>query len=189
MNWPAPTPATGSTPRRRRWPWVLGGVGAAMVVAVIIGGVVFKPWLLFVNTEINDEIPVAASAPPTDGSPAQVPVVVSQGSFISHEHDTSGSVSIIEKPDGTRVLAIEDLSTTTGPDVHVWLSAGEVIPGVSGWRTAGDAAHVDLGQIKGNRGDQVYTIPAGTDLGAHPAVVLWCVQFSVSFGAAELRPA
>jgi hypothetical protein len=43
------------------------------------------------------------------------------------------------------VLALEDLDTTTGPDVHVWLSAADVVDGRAGWFTAGSAEHVDLG--------------------------------------------
>lgn len=183
-----PTPTPGPRPRRR-WPWIAGGVGVALVIAIVVGGLVFQPWLLFVDTEIDDEIPTAVTSVPAGTEPVAAPVLLSQGDLISHEHDTSGSVSVIEKADGSRVLAIENLDTTTGPDVHVWLSAGEVIPGRSGWHTAGDAARVDLGKIKGNRGDQVYSIPAGTDLAEYPAVVLWCVRFSVSFGAAELHPA
>ncbi|MGW0036525.1 DM13 domain-containing protein [Gordonia sp. NPDC003376] len=168
---------------------MVGGVGVVLVVGIVVGGLVFQPWLLFVDTEIDDEIPSAIASAPSGTEPVAVPVLLSQGDFISHEHDTSGAVSVIEKDDGTRVLAIKNLDTTTGPDVHVWLSAGEVIPGRDGWHTAGDAARVDLGKIKGNRGDQVYAIPADTDLAEYPAVVLWCVRFNVSFGAAELHPA
>lgn len=182
------TPHQGGRARRRRWPWVLAGLAVVVIVVVVIGGVIFKPWLVFVDTEIADEIPVAASGTPASGAPPATPVVLSSGTFISHEHDTTGTVSVIEKPDGSRILAIENLDTTTGPDVHVWLSAGEVIGGFAGWRTAGGAPRVDLGPIKGNRGDQVYAVPATTDLARFPAVVLWCVQFDVSFGAAELRP-
>ncbi|QTI71811.1 DM13 domain-containing protein [Gordonia polyisoprenivorans] len=167
---------------------MLAGLGVVVIVAAVVGGVIFKPWLVFVDTEIADEIPVAASGAPASGTSSATPVVLSSGTFISHEHDTTGAVSIIEKPYGSRILAIENLDTTTGPDVHVWLSAGEVIGGFAGWRTAGGAPHVDLGPIKGNRGNQVYQVPATTDLARFPAVVLWCVQFDVSFGAAELRP-
>lgn len=176
--------------RRRRLRWVLGVGGALAVVAVVIAAVIFKPWLIWVDTDIDDTIPVAvhpaSASASASGQPVVVPVVRSTGTFISHEHDTSGTVSVIEKPDGSTVVAIRDLDTTTGPDVHVWLSAGPVIAGLSGWRTAANAAHVDLGQIKGNRGNQVYAIPPGTDLARYRAVVLWCVQFSVSFGAAAL---
>ena len=83
-------------------------------------------------------------------------------------------------------FAIESLETTSGPDVHVWLSAGPVLEGFDGWFTAAGYDYVDLGPIKGNLGDQLYDIPPGVDLAAYPTVDLWCVQFSVSFGAAAL---
>ncbi|MDQ1060287.1 hypothetical protein QFZ23_004188 [Arthrobacter globiformis] len=40
--------------------------------------------------------------------------------------------------------------------------------------------------IKGNLGNQVYAIPEDVDLAKYRSVDLWCVQFSVSFGAAQL---
>jgi hypothetical protein len=46
---------------------------------------------------------------------------------------------------------------------------------------------VELGKLKGNRGDQVYPIAADVDLSAYRSVTIWCKRFSVSFGAAELR--
>nr|WP_302476600.1 DM13 domain-containing protein [Gordonia rubripertincta] len=180
-------PSTSAPRRRRRRPWVLGGVGLLVVVAVAVAAVIFQPWLIFVDTEVDDEIPVAVTPSTSwDGQPPAAPAVLSEGRLISHEHPTSGTVTIIEKPDGSRVLAIENLDTTTGPDVHVWLSQAEVVEGFSGWRTAAGPPHVDLGMIKGNKGNQVYEIPADVDLAAYPAVFLWCVKFSVSFGAAEL---
>ncbi|WP_448223227.1 DM13 domain-containing protein [Gordonia iterans] len=177
----------------RRTAWVLGGVAVVVAVVLVVAGAVFQPWLLWVNNEVDDAIPSAttrAQADPSGASPAPSgPVILSTGSFISHEHTTTGSASIIENPDGSRLLAIENLSTTTGPDVNVWLSAGEVIPGRAGWFTAADAPRVDLGDLKGNRGNQVYPIPADVDLARYGSVVLWCVRFSVSFGAAELHRA
>ncbi len=183
------------------------------VLALVTAGLVFKPWLLFVDTRINDTIPQVAQplgsgearpgptpvAPEQPGTPGatQSPqttktaeaqaLQLSAGTFISHEHATSGAVSVIEQPDGSRLLAITDLDTTTGPDVHVWLSAADVVEGREGWYTAGGADFVDLGPIKGNQGDQLYDIPPDVDLSRYVAVDLWCVQFGVSFGAAQLR--
>jgi hypothetical protein len=45
---------------------------------------------------------------------------------------------------------------------------------------------VDLGRLKGNIGNQNYDIPAGTDLSKYDTVLIWCKQFSVLFGSAEL---
>ncbi len=186
---------------RARALWAVGA-GAA-VVGVVVLGLVFQPWLLFVDVRVDDDIPAASApaAPPVvrDAPPsasatmvpveevAPGPVDLSSGAFISHEHPTTGTVRVIELPGGMRQLAIESLETTNGPDVHVWLSAAPVVEGTDGWFTAAGYPHVDLGPIKGNLGDQLYDIPADLDLAGFPTVELWCEQFSVSFGAAALN--
>lgn len=170
-------------------------VGAIVVVAgLVVGFVLFKPWLLFVDVRVDDALPTFASPSATsDPAPSASPTppppepqLLSTGTFTSHEHATSGTVSIVEQPDGSRVLAIAGLDTSNGPDVHVWLSASDVVEGFDGWFVAGGAPYLDLGLIKGNVGDQVYEIPADADLSQYRSVALWCVQFSVSFGAAQL---
>ncbi|GAB3533398.1 DM13 domain-containing protein [Arthrobacter tecti] len=170
----------------------------------------FKPWLLFIDVRVDESLPtvltptateppetpglpeasVSPGSLPTDQATDEVPagpVQLAEGSLISHEHATSGTVRIIEQPDGQRVLTLENLDTSNGPDVHVWLSAADVVEGPDGWYTAGSADFVDLGIIKGNQGNQVYEIPDDVDLTTFRAVDLWCVQFSVSFGAAQLE--
>lgn len=191
---------------RTRWFW---GIGAAAAVAVAVTlGLVFQPWLLFIDVRVDDDIPAAASttaaaAPPATAAPSTPapamepvdavvpeppagPIDLLSGSLISHEHTTSGAVRVIENPDGSRQLALVGLETSNGPDVHVWLSAGPVVEGTDGWFTAGQYDHIDLGPIKGNLGDQLYDIPADVDLSVFRTVDLWCVQFGVSFGAAAL---
>lgn len=171
--------------------WLIGLIAGAGVIALTVGLVLFQPWLLFVDVQVDDEVPVAVTPLPqptgsaTPEAPAG-PVTLSGGAFISHEHETTGSASIVENADGTTVLVLTDLATSSGPDVHVWLSAADVVEGIDGWFTAGGAAYLDLGPIKGNLGNQVYEIPAGTDLSLYRSVDLWCVQFAVSFGAAQL---
>ena len=193
------------SPSRRRT-WTIAAVVAA--VGLVIGLVVFKPWLLFVDVRVDEQLPIVASAPaqaeptpptpltstpgtastatPTPTPTSAGPVQLAMGTLISHEHTTTGTVRIIQQADGARVLTLENLDTSNGPDVHVWLSAAHVVEGTAGWFTAGSADYYDLGLIKGNQGNQVYQIPAEVDLSKYPAVDLWCVQFSVSFGAAEL---
>jgi hypothetical protein len=192
------TDAPEPTPRRRHvWWWVGGGVVVALGIAAAL---VFQPWLLFIDVRVDDEIPAAApvatgeaqgpdaaaSGPPSTPPLPAGPIDLATGSLISHEHETTGTVRVIQHPDGSRQLALENLMTTNGPDVHVWLSAGPVVEGFDGWFTAGGHPYIDLGLIKGNEGNQLYDIPADVDLAAYPTVDLWCVQFSVSFGAAAL---
>jgi hypothetical protein len=188
--------------RKRVW-IVAASVISAVVLAV--GLALFKPWLLFVDVRVDEQLPTGAappepSRPPafkgpspstatTDKTPAEAParpVQLAQGTLISHEHATTGAVRIIRQPDGSRLLTLENLDTSNGPDVHVWLSAAVVVEGTAGWFTAGSAEYYDLGLIKGNQGNQVYAIPAAVDLSKYRSVDLWCVQFSVSFGAAQL---
>ena len=188
--------------RKRVW-IVAASVISAVVLAV--GLALFKPWLLFVDVRVDEQLPtVAAPAEPlqppaskdpspftatTDRAPTEAParpVQLAQGTLISHEHATTGTVRIIRQPDGSRLLTLENLDTSNGPDVHVWLSAADVVEGTAGWFTAGSADYFDLGLIKGNQGNQVYAIPADVDLSKYRSVDLWCVQFSVSFGAAQL---
>ncbi|MDQ0680422.1 hypothetical protein QFZ30_003804 [Arthrobacter pascens] len=192
---------TMETGRRRRFLTIAAGVVA--VVGLVIGLVVFKPWLLFVDVRVDEKLPIVATsteqAEPSPSAPSTVPftpaatsaapagpVQLAAGTLISHEHATTGTVRIIQQPDGRRFLTLENLDTSNGPDVHVWLSAAHVVEGTAGWYTAGSADHYDLGLIKGNQGNQVYEVPADVDLSKYKSVDLWCVQFSVSFGAAEL---
>jgi hypothetical protein len=186
--------------RRRRIRTIAAAVA---VVGLVIGLVVFKPWLLFVDVRVEEKLPIVATLTgqpqqsPLNSSPVPLtpaatsaapagPVQLAAGTLISHEHATTGTVRIIRQPDGLRVLTLENLDTSNGPDVHVWLSAAPVVEGTGGWYTAGSADHYDLGMIKGNQGNQVYEVPADVDLSKYKSVDLWCVQFSVSFGAAEL---
>ena len=188
--------------RKRIWVIVAAAVG---VVVIAVGLALFKPWLLFVDVRVDEQIPTVATSPAqaqpspaaTSGTPLPSaapesspvpagPVQLASGSLISHEHATTGTVRIIKQPDGSRILTLENLDTSNGPDVHVWLSAADVVEGQAGWYTAGSAAHHDLGLIKGNQGNQVYEIPDSVDLSRYKSVDLWCVQFSVSFGAARL---
>ncbi|MCO4255295.1 DM13 domain-containing protein [Pseudarthrobacter cellobiosi] len=184
------------SPNRRRT-WMIAAAALA-TVGLVIGLVLFKPWLLFVDVRVDEQLPIVASSPaqtqttpptPLAPTPAPMPagpVQLAVGTLISHEHATTGTVRIVQQPDGVRLLTLENLDTSNGPDVHVWLSAAHVVEGTAGWFTAGSADYYDLGLIKGNQGNQVYRIPADVDLSKYPSVDLWCVQFSVSFGAAEL---
>jgi len=169
------------------------------VVLVLLGGLGafglywFTPWKLITSTTVHDALssPVPATTAPAGtsatnpGGPAG-PVVIAKGTLISHEHTTSGEVRIVRKAEGTRQLEIANLITSDGPDLRVWLTDQAVQTGSSGWTVFDDGRYVELGPLKGNKGDQVYAIPATLDLGAYRSITIWCKRFSVSFGAAEL---
>jgi hypothetical protein len=86
------------------------------------------------------------------------------------------------------VLRLEDLDTSDGPSLRVWLADAPVIAGPGGWHVFDDGAVVDLGELKGNVGSSNYPVPPGADLGGLTSVSIWCERFGVSFAATELRP-
>ncbi|MFE1592026.1 DM13 domain-containing protein [Nocardia sp. NPDC058705] len=153
-------------------------IAIGMVAAVTVGLYLFQPWRLFTTVTV-DEAPIVA----VDGAP---PPVIAGGTFLSHEHDTSGSVQLQRTSEGTVVLRILDLSTSDGPALHVWLTDQPVI--ADDWHNFDDGHHIDLGSLKGNEGNQNYELPAGTDLSTVKSVSIWCERFHVSFGAATLNP-
>ncbi len=173
---------------------------AVLVALTAFGLYWFQPWRLFTDTTVNDALsapaPVAAASADPPGSapapgsaqpPAAVgPRVVLRGTFITHEHDTSGEVRVVERADGGRQLEIVNLDTSDGPDLRVWLSDQPVRAGTAGWRVFDDGRFVELGRLKGNKGNQVYDIPRDTDLSSLRSVSIWCRRFAVSFGAAAL---
>jgi hypothetical protein len=46
----------------------------------------------------------------------------------------------------------------------------------------------DLGDLKGNIGNQEYLIPADVDVSGFDTALVWCRRFSVGFGEAPLEP-
>jgi Electron transfer DM13 len=169
---------------RLRWALI-----AAAVAAAVVGALVFEPWKLGVEERVQEAAPGTAPAASSGTEPvATGPVVLARGTFISHEHDSSGSVAVLRLPDGSRVLRLDDLRTSNGPLLKVWLADAPVVEGAAGWRVFDDGRHVDLGDLKGNIGSSNYPVPADVDLAALPSVTIWCARFHVSFAAARLHP-
>jgi len=90
-------------------------------------------------------------------------------------HKVEGIAKVINLADGRIFLRLENLKTTNGPDLYVYLSVG---------KDASDI--VNLERLKGNIGNQNYEIPARTDLSKYNTVLIWCKAFSTLFGSAKL---
>jgi hypothetical protein len=157
--------------------WIKVAIPVA-AVAVLVGWYAFRPERLVVNRNINEAMPTAPGA-----SSAQP---LESGRFYSILHPTEGTATIYQMGDGTRVLRFTSFSTSNGPDVHVYMVAADDAKDAA---TVQKAGFVDLGVIKGNIGDQNYTLASDLDLAKYRAVSIWCKRFSVNFGAAALRPA
>lgn len=121
--------------------------------------------------------PTPAAEPPRPRN-----VQLAAGHFRSIAHPGSGRAAVVKLPGGSRVLTLTRFATDPGPDLRVYLASGDP----AGGGELGD--FVDLGALKGNRGNQQYELPRGVDLAGHGTVVVWCRAFSVGFTSATLRP-
>ena len=157
---------------------VLIGMG---VIVLAIGWYAFRPELLFINKTVNEEFPGGAAI----ASIEKGPMAITRGNFKSLAHETKGTASIYALGDGKRTLRLTGFETSNGPDVHVYLTAAEVEKGSYAIK---DAGFIDLGSMKGNKGDQNYEIPADVDLNKYKIVTIWCARFGVNFGQAALDP-
>lgn len=156
----------------------------------------FAPWNLVVDRTVDEALPSIAPAEPVDdgdgdapaGGDAGVddggPATLSRGRFRSLEHATRGSALVVELADGSRLVRLEGLETSNGPDLRVILSSEAP---QDDWHVYDDGELLDLGALKGNLGSSNYEIPADADLSDFESIVVWCRRFSVGFGVARLE--
>lgn len=89
-------------------------------------------------------------------------------------HVTTGEVIVVRSADGYVVSLGSDFSLDGAPDPHVSLGDAET-------------AQVTLAPLERTVGAQAYTIPAEVDVGDYDHVYIWCEEFSVPLGVAELE--
>ena len=202
----------------RNHPWTLGALAISIAGLAWLAFGFFGVQTLFFDDEVSEALPTFEAAPtqsvsvsepqpavtqpaitepdaPTSDQPEVVEVEATlppptpavaeiiteySGTFESDAHPTSGTAVVLGNGTDQRFLRFENFETDNGPDLNVYLvnsSTGDV------------SDFVDLGDLKGNIGEQNYEIPAGIDLGVYDEVVIWCVRFGVGFGDALLSPA
>jgi hypothetical protein len=93
---------------------------------------------------------------------------------------------VYQQADGSRVLRLTDFSTSNGPAVHVLLIDGTSTDPSKDFALAA-VKNVDLGDLKGNQGDQDYTVPKDVDLKKFGTVSIYCERFHANFGTAKLE--
>jgi hypothetical protein len=195
-----------SSVRRHPRAWTAAALGAVSLLVFLL--VWFEPQKLFLDQKVDEALPTAAA--PASASPAvteaAVPApsppapeaggasappagpgsqleVLARGEFRSLEHHSTGSARLLRLANGDLYLRFEDLDTSNGPDLVVYLTAREASDDWHGWDRG---EHLDLGSLKGNVGDQNYLLPAGSDLSRYASAVIWCRRFKVGFAVAPL---
>ncbi len=195
-----------STPRRRVLTIVVGGLA---IPAVALAWWLGSP--LFLNVTVEEDFPFAASAELPSGitmeeantamevlsrlpgagttegmTPEMATARVLRGGMFHDAdrfHKGSGSAMVYVPDGGNAVLRFEDFRVTNGPQLHVLLSAH---PDPADSTELKEAGYLDLGRLKGNIGNQNYTLPTGHDPSQYNSVIIYCKPFQVVFAVAPL---
>jgi len=173
-------------------PWVRG-----TFLACSVGAAFAFYWTSVRDTVVDEQIvtgvPASQAAAPGGGDPlAPQPepeperaertrqnVVERIGAVQPEGHSAAGTARVVRLVAGGRRLTLSDgFEIDPGPQVRVYLATD-----------AGGETFKDVGALKGSKGTQQYTIPAGVDLARYDTVVFWCVPFSQSLTSAALKPA
>jgi hypothetical protein len=167
---------------RHRRPLAFVAVALAALGAFVL--LYFEPQKLFVDDEVHEALPVVAAADTAAAPLAEKPTVrvLATAAFRSYEHASSGRARVLQLPDGRRYVRFDRFHTSNGPALKVYLSAASA----TGPGDAFDDRYVDLGDLKGNIGEQNYSLARDVDLSRYRSVVVWCARFHVAFAAAPL---
>ncbi len=102
--------------------------------------------------------------------------VIVKGSFTGNmSYTVSGTAEIVNDNNQKR-LVLKNFSASNGPDLKVYLATN---------KQAG--SFISLGALKSTTGQQVYDISGMPDFTQYKFVLIWCQQFSVLFGSADLN--
>lgn len=112
--------------------------------------------------------------------------VIRTGEFaaIDSVRSAMGNLTIYENPDGTRLLHFdENFRSARAPEIHLILTRN---PDPLDDRGVG-IDYIDMGVLRGNVGQQNYTIPQSVDFNRYPVLVLYAPQYNGILATATLR--
>ncbi len=111
-----------------------------------------------------------------DQTPDSTAVAKYKGTFSNGPYGSVSGKAGVYLQNGQYKLALENLLSSNGPDLHVYLSR-EVQP----------VNYIDLGRLQSTAGNQVYLINGYPDFSQYKYALVHCQRFNHLFGSAELR--
>jgi len=116
------------------------------------------------------------TAPINDNFDTTTSTVLKSGMMAGVGHTVSGTVTVYENG-STKTVVLDPFSSQNGPDLKVYLS-----------KDMNASSYLSLGALKSTSGKQSYEIPGNPDITDYNYVLVWCEQFTVVFGRAEIKP-
>ena len=141
-----------------------------VIPIIVVVVIILAAWFLFLTPSEKKEVDEESPLESNDAT------MISQGMFKgTSSYDVSGKAILIK--DGEKyILRLEDFETESGPGLYVYLATDI---------DAND--YVDLGELKAEKGNINYEVPANTDFKKYTFALIWCEPFGVLFGSAELE--
>ena len=99
-----------------------------------------------------------------------------EGSFVSGPYGTVTGLARIYLKNGTYTLALENFTSSNGPDLKVYLSK-EQFP----------VNFISHGNLKSVNGNQLYPIAGNPGFSEYKWVLIHCEQYNHLFGSAEIH--
>lgn len=98
-----------------------------------------------------------------------------QGTFAASAHPTSGTVKLSKDAAGKKFLVFENFKTDAGPDLRIYLSD--------------DLKATNYTEITNQVTSGTFQLPvdAAVNTDTKRKVLIWCKQFTVLFGSADLK--
>lgn len=138
---------------------------------------IFSILVIVISFSCSDEDDATPTAPiddPFDPTEMQV-ILLKQGALSGVGHTVSGTVKVYDDA-GKKVVVLDPFTSQNGPDLKIYLSKDQ------------DATqYINLGALKSTTGKQSYDVSGMPDLAEYKFVLVWCQEFSVLFGKAELQ--
>lgn len=140
---------------------------------------------LMINTALGEPtvVPDSEQALPSMSGP----VIVARGAFtpIDEVRSASGNVIIYQQADNSKVVRFEEFVATNGPDLRVLLTAktNEQLtadPSLS-------ITDVDLGPLRGNVGNQNYSLPPEIEIRSYTRLVIVSGTLNIVYSIAPLQ--
>ncbi|WP_276502670.1 DM13 domain-containing protein [Terrimonas pollutisoli] len=116
------------------------------------------------------------STTPLNETPGTAAMAIDCGSFSNGPYGSVSGKAKIYKPGDNYELALENFSSSNGPDLKVYLS-----------KEKQPVNFVNLGSLKSTSGNQVYPIPSSVNIKDYSFALIHCQQYNHLFGFAQLK--
>lgn len=135
----------------------------------------FFAFIILFSTSCNEGEDATPTTPINDDFEPGSSSLLKQGSITGVGHSVSGTATVYDDG-GKKVVLLDPFSSQNGPDLKVYLS-----------KDVNATQFINLGALKSTTGKQSYDVTGMPDLNEYKFVLIWCQQFSVLFGKAELK--